>query len=109
MLRASGVSAVVSAGAVPLLPGALELTAAGYVSGGTRNNMAYLEPWASIDGGVPADVAVLLQDAQTSGGLLLATTVPDALVAELTRRGTLAAAVIGRVEPGTAGRITVNP
>jgi len=109
MLRASGVSAVVSAGAVPLLPGALDLTAAGYVSGGTRNNMAYLEKWVSFSDAVPADVAVLLRDAQTSGGLLLATTAPDELVADLTRRGTLAAAVIGRVEPGTAGRITVNP
>ena len=58
---------------MPLLPGALELTAAGYVSGGTRNNMAYLEPWVSIAPEVPEDVAVLLQDAQTSGGLLLAT------------------------------------
>ncbi len=52
MLRASGAAAVVSAGSVPLLPGAAELTAAGYVSGGTRNNMAYLEPWASFSPGV---------------------------------------------------------
>ena len=109
MLRASGASAVVSAAAVPLLPGARELTAAGYVSGGTRNNMSYLEPWVSVAPGVPEDVAVLLQDAQTSGGLLLATSAPDALVAELTRRGTLAAAVIGRVESGPAGHIAVNP
>ena len=54
MLRASGARAVVSAAAVPLLPGALELTAAGYVSGGTRNNMAYLEPWVSFDAGCPS-------------------------------------------------------
>ena len=53
MLRASGAAAVVSAADVPLLPGALELTAAGYVSGGTRNNMAYLEPWVSFSDGVP--------------------------------------------------------
>src|SRR5258708_6016902 len=71
MLRASGVSAEVRAGAVPLLPGALSLTAAGFVSGGTRNNIAYLAPWASFAAGVPDDVAILLQDAQTSGGLLL--------------------------------------
>ena len=107
MLRASGVAAVVSAGAVPLLPGALELTAAGYVSGGTRNNMAYLEPWASIAGDVPADVAVLLQDAQTSGGLLLATAAPDLLVAELRRRDTLAA-VVGQVTAGDPGHIEVR-
>jgi hypothetical protein len=54
-------------------------------------------------------VAILLRDAQTSGGLLLATAAPDELVAEMTRRGTPAAAVIGRVEAGAAGRITVTP
>ncbi len=108
MLRASGVSAVVSASGVPLLPGALELTGAGYVSGGTRNNMAYLEPWVSVSPDVPSDVAVLLRDAQTSGGLLLASSSPDALVAGLERRGTLAA-VVGRVTAGPAGHIDVNP
>jgi selenide,water dikinase len=108
MLRASGCSAVVAAGSVPLLPGALELTSAGYVSGGTRNNMAYLEPWATFSAEVPESVAVLLQDAQTSGGLLLATSSPDALVAELARRGGIAA-VIGRVAGGQAGRIEVRP
>jgi selenide, water dikinase len=78
------------------------------VSGGTRNNMAYLEPWVSFADAVPADVAVLLRDAQTSGGLLLATAAPDALVAELTSRSTLAAAVIGRVTAGAAGHVDVR-
>ncbi len=108
MLRASGASAALSASAVPLLAGARELTAAGYVSGGTRGNMAYLEPWVSIAPQVPEDVAVLLRDAQTSGGLLLASPSPDALVAELNRAGTLAA-VIGQVTAGAAGHITVTP
>jgi selenide,water dikinase len=107
MLRASGASATVSAGAVPLLPGARELTEAGFVSGGTRNNMAYLEPWASIAADVPSAVAILLRDAQTSGGLLLATSAPDALAAELERRGTIAA-VVGQVTSGEAGRISVG-
>lgn len=108
MLRASSAAAVVSASAVPLLPGALELTAEGYVSGGTRNNMAYLEPSVSISPDVPSDVAVLLQDAQTSGGLLLATASPDALVAELTRRGAMAA-VVGEVVAGDPGHVGVRP
>jgi selenide,water dikinase len=108
MLRSSGFAAMVEASAVPLLPGVLELTSAGYVSGGTRNNMAYLEPWVSVDPGVPGDVAVLLQDAQTSGGLLLATASPDTLVGELGRRG-VPAAVIGRVLPGEPGHIDVLP
>ena len=108
MLRASGAAAVVSASAVPLLPGALDLTEAGYVSGGTRNNMAYLEPWVSIPASVPEPVAVLLRDAQTSGGLLLATPSPDAMMAELAARGA-PAAVVGRVTAGEPGRIEVTP
>jgi selenide, water dikinase len=106
MLRASGVSAVVDALAVPLLPGALELTEAGFVSGGTRNNMAYLEPWTSFSPDVPDTVAVLLQDAQTSGGLLLAAASPDAVLAELGDRG-VPGVVIGRVEAGSPGRVDV--
>jgi len=107
MLRASGCSAVVSASAVPLLPGALELTAEGYISGGTRNNVSYLVPWTSFGSAIAEDVAILLQDAQTSGGLLLASASPDALVAELSARGVLAA-VIGEVTVGTPGHITVR-
>lgn len=108
MLRASGVSAVMSASAVPLLPGAAELTEAGYVSGGTRNNISYLAPWMSIDAGVAEPVAVLLQDAQTSGGLLLSTPSPDTLRRELECRGVLAA-VVGYVTAGSPGRIEVRP
>ena len=69
--------------------------------------MAYLESWATFAPAVPESVAVLLQDAQTSGGLLLATSSPDALVAELARRGGIAA-VIGRVTAGQAGHIEVR-
>ena len=108
MLRASGVSAVVGASAVPLLPGAAELTEAGHVSGGTRNNISYLARWTSIDADVAEPVAVLLQDAQTSGGLLLSTPSPDALRRELEHRGVLAA-VIGHVTAGSPGRIEVRP
>ena len=108
MLRASSCSAEVSAGAVPLLPGALALTAAGYVSGGTRNNMSYLEPWVCIGDGVADEVAVLLQDAQTSGGLLLATADAPRLASELSSRD-VPAAVIGSVRAGDAGHIEVLP
>ena len=43
----------------------------------------------------------------SSGGLLLATAAPDGLVAELGRRGVLAA-VVGRVAAGEAGHIDVR-
>jgi selenide, water dikinase len=109
MLRASGISGTVYANAVPALPEALELAGRGFVSGGTRANIDYLTPVVEQETGVPEVLSVLLHDAQTSGGLLLA--VPPGLVAtlsaQLERRG-ISAAVIGRAVPGPAGRIHVR-
>jgi selenide,water dikinase len=79
MARASGVTAVVDAAAVPYLTGAREALAAGFVSGGTRRNLDWVRPHADLSA-VSEDEALLLADAQTSGGLLLAGEVPGAPV-----------------------------
>jgi selenide,water dikinase len=108
MLAASGVAARIDAGQVPMLCGAAGLAAAGYVSGGTRANIARMNDVVEVTGEVPPEVIILLHDAQTSGGLLLATP-PDAVTAlrhDLTGRG-LAAALVGEVRAGPAGTITV--
>ncbi len=75
LARASGVTARVDAAAVPYLDGARDALAAGYVSGGTRRNLDWVRP--HLDAG-PAgeDELLLLADAQTSGGLLVAGEVP---------------------------------
>ncbi|MGD0068383.1 MAG: selenide, water dikinase SelD [Streptosporangiaceae bacterium] len=109
MLAASGVAARVWAAAVPLLPGAAELAAAGFVSGGTRANIDRMRSAVVIDAAVPAELAVLLHDAQTSGGLLLAT--PQAGAAALTaalRAQGLPAALVGEVTAGESGHIEVH-
>jgi selenide,water dikinase len=109
MARASGVAAEVDAAAVPFLPGAAELAGQGFISGGTRNNQAYLADKVDLDEGVPPVVATLLHDAQTSGGLLLSVP-PDrlkALLADLAGRG-LRPALVGRVVRGPAGGIRVR-
>ena len=85
LARASGVTAVLDAGAVPYLDGAREALAAGYVSGGTRRNLDWVRPHASL--GVSEDEALLLADAQTSGGLLLVGEIPGhPVVGELVPR-----------------------
>ncbi len=108
MLAASGQAATIRAAAVPLLPAAQDLAAAGFVSGGTRANTARISPFARLDPAIPEALAVLLYDAQTSGGLLLAT--PRAasvtLLADLRARG-LPAALIGEVTAGQPGHIDV--
>lgn len=107
LLRASGASAEIYADRVPLLPGALELAAHGYVPGGTRANMSHLSDVVDIAADVPEDVSVLLHDAQTSGGLLLAAPADDTgLLGDLLERH-LPAAVVGRVSAGSAGHISV--
>ena len=108
MLAASGAAATVTAAAVPLLPGARDLAAAGFVSGGTRANTARISPFTNIDPAVPEDLAILLYDAQTSGGLLLATPAArtETLLADLQARG-LPAALIGEVVSGAPGHIDV--
>jgi selenide, water dikinase len=79
MARASGVTAVVDAAAVPYLAGAREAVAEGFVSGGTRRNLDWVRPFSDLSA-VGEDDALLLADAQTSGGLLLAGEVPGAPV-----------------------------
>ena len=111
MLRASGVAGEVDAARVPFLPGAAELAAAGFVSGGTRNNQAYLRDHVDLEPGLPPVVATLLHDAQTSGGLLLC--VPPerlpGLVADLRARGN-EPSVIGRVVAGAgSGSPSLRP
>jgi selenide,water dikinase len=74
LCRASGVAAVVESAAVPYLPAARESLAAGYVPGGSRRNLDWVRP--SLASAVDEDELLLLADAQTSGGLLVAGELP---------------------------------
>ena len=86
LARASGVTAVLDSAAVPYLDGARAALAAGHVSGGTRRNLDWVRPHVDLDA-VSEDEALLLADAQTSGGLLLAGEIPGApVIGHLTSR-----------------------
>ena len=106
-LRASGHSAGIDAGAVPVLPGALELAVQGVVPSGTHSNHEFLAP--SVDWGSLSETEQLvLADAQTSGGMLIAIPEDRASILEhaLAERG-VAAAMIGSVEDGDPGAISI--
>jgi selenide,water dikinase len=103
VLAASNVGARIAFTKVPLLDGALEFARQGAVPGGTRRNYEAAEvAW-------PAELdeaeRLLLVDAQTSGGLLLAVapTCLPALLAGLEQEATPTAAVIGEVLPAADG------
>ncbi len=80
LARASGVSAVLDPAAVPYLDGARDAARDGFVSGGTRRNLDWVNPHVAWGTGVSELDRLLLADAQTSGGLLVAGEVPGAPV-----------------------------
>ena len=107
MLAASGVAAIVEHRAVPLIDGARELAEAGVVPGGTRRNLVAAERFTEFGNLDTAD-QLILADAQTNGGLLIAVAASKTLelVEALTAEGARAAAIVGEVvedRPGTIG------
>lgn len=107
MARGSGLAFRIRAGAVPVLPHVFDLVREKSVPGGSRSNLKYLtsHDYVLFDGIVSEEQRIVLCDAVTSGGLLIA--VPEdraaGLAAALLERGTLAAEVIGEVlDPATS-------
>ncbi|MDX6699368.1 MAG: selenide, water dikinase [Solirubrobacteraceae bacterium] len=99
---ASGVSAEVSAGAIPAIGRARDLLAGEEaVSGGLRRNLAHASSFTTFDDAVAEVDRRLAADPMTSGGLLVALP-PD-------RAALVPGAVIGAVEPGAAGALRVGP
>jgi selenide,water dikinase len=108
--EASGVGFTIRTGALPALPGALDL-ARRPLAGGARDNEEHAASRVDRASGVDDRRARLAFDAQTSGGLLAAVPADrvDALVRDLEAAGTLAQAVIGEVTADGAGRIRLLP
>lgn len=107
MASGSGVSIVLEARSLPVLPGARRLARAGCLTGGCRRNREYLEPNLSIGRSVARDLVDVAMDPQTSGGLLIA--VPEGraqeLVVALRRRGMKRAARIGHAIPAAGASV----
>jgi len=99
MIDGSGAGAAIDAASVPLLDRALELAALGHAPGGSKSNLERALALGTSFESVSEPLQLVLCDAQTSGGLLIA--VPEeragALLDELVRRGVNRAAVVGRI------------
>jgi len=111
LTRASRVGARLSFRQVPVLPEVWDLARAGLVPGGTKRNLKFLMDseavrWAAAFEEVER---LVLADAQTSGGLLIA--VPKGRSARLLERlekAQVPAARIGELTEDPSGRITVE-
>jgi selenide,water dikinase len=72
MTEGSGVGAEIHFHRVPVLREVTELAAQGVVPGGSKRNLAFVQPFVDFDTSVDEVQRLILADAQTSGGLLIA-------------------------------------
>ncbi|MGM0667142.1 MAG: selenide, water dikinase SelD [Bacteroidota bacterium] len=108
MSVASQCDVTIYADKVPLIDQALNMAAAGIIPGGTYNNLEYVAKDVLFRG-QSRTMKLLLCDAQTSGGLLIAINNKDAssYLEQLTVKGITGAAIIGEFSGKGKGRITV--
>jgi selenide,water dikinase len=109
MALGSGVSLRINAGAVGLLPGAMDCVRANSIPGGLKANREFAECVVGYDQGVSDDIKTILFDPQTAGGLLISIAAAQAgNLAEALRSAGVAAAEIGDVLPSTRPLISVT-
>ena len=107
MASASGCTIEIRATAVPLLPGALELVE-GNVPGGGRSNAAHFGPRVSYAAQLDPQLVLLMNDPQTSGGLLVAVDTTHMTAAEsVLREAGVVGADIGRVADRAGSLLTI--
>lgn len=110
MTAASQVTADVWLESVPVIPAAWEYVRAGIAPGGTHANWRFLADWVSYAEDISKEDQLVLADAQTSGGLLIAVPHERAVGMReaLVRAGVKEAAIVGRLTTGEPGRINVS-
>ncbi len=109
MSTASKCDVEINFGKVPFLREVKNLATAGVIPGGTYNNLEFVKDFVDF-GNHPRTDQLLLCDAQTSGGLLVALPEKDAesYLKELTENGIGEAVVIGKFTSKTSGRIHIR-
>jgi selenide,water dikinase len=103
MARGAGCTVELDWRAVPLLSGARELAARGFVTGASARNWAGYGHDVALPSGFASEDRALLTDPQTSGGLLVSCepSVLDRVLTTFQQHGFDAATVVGRVLPKT--------
>lgn len=105
MARGAGAQLVIESAALPQLPRAAALCAAGFTCGGTKANASFTAAYLQIAPQLADGMVGLVHDPQTSGGLLIAVPADHCaeLCAAVLAAGALCAVVVGEVRPHRAG------
>lgn len=110
MMNGSKTTAAIEANKIPLLPGVMELATSGVIPGGTKDNQDFTSPFVQYDDKISVRKRMVLNDAQTSGGLLI--TIPQNLASDLIKilkeKGIQDASIIGQVLAAGKTKIIVQ-
>lgn len=110
MTKGSKTDAQISYNAIPKLPDLEKLVQLNAVPGGTTNNLEFVAPHIQWHSQITENQKLILADAQTSGGLLLAVSSSEAqnLLSELNNNGLQYAFIIGEITKKGHGIIDVK-
>ncbi len=99
MAKGSGAALHIDPSALPLLPAAVELCGEGFTCGGTKTNASFIGQDVRYADAVGQDMIGLLNDPQTSGGLLISVPADriEEMRAAVRETGALCAAVVGQI------------
>lgn len=110
MAEDSNVTLEIDLGSVPVLSRAVELAAEGMWTGGGRANIDYSAGRVRVEGDPPKELAKIVFDPQTSGGLLVSLPAGNAeeYVSAVRKAGAEMCGVIGRVVPASDVPVVVR-
>ena len=110
MVEGAGLAVELFANDVPVLPGVQSLAQTGFIPGGTKDNLSFVESITHFNADLPLIMKYILADAQTSGGLLISLPEVSArdLLSDLKKRA-IPAAIVGKITTESEGyRIVVK-
>jgi selenium donor protein len=109
MMNGSGTSATLEYAKLPFLPGVMDLAVSGMIPGGTSDNHAFTLVHVSYAEKISKIKQLLINDAQTSGGLLISVSddKSEELITRLKAKGVDTVALIGHVTDQKKVRIAV--
>lgn len=110
MTTGSGRNAIIHFSHVPVFEQVRQMISYQAIPGGTKDNLNFVKGWIDFDEQLDEDARLILADAQTSGGLLLAVNPAEAedLLTELVSNGVPDACIIGQALGKADGRIRVT-
>jgi len=109
MTTASMVNTEIYFNKIPVIDGVFELALSGIIPGGTKNNMDFVKPDIIYDKNISEIGKLIINDAQTSGGLLISVPLDfkDEFINECVANGISSTACIGTITEKGNGKIHI--